>query len=357
MLLLTPRVSHPDSVFEIMGRTNQIDRGKNVAYWWDGDPAERYWVEIRKEPGTGTGVWCPTLDEDGSRDPWYELVASVRRDEVIYHWHAREHRFVGRSIAAANAQTNHRDAKYEVPVREFTPIAADVSLAQVRAQASALYRLRDELQRKHGSPLYLPFQFTKNRARLSFMSNYFAKLPSAMVESFFGPDGLAEHTLPVATEESPGPLAAPGADPRGFLLPFRPKSDTKYVVDLQGGRRIRSREHERLVNRCAAWLSHNGLQPARNAAVDLGLELPPVVIEAKVIGASWAKPIREAVGQLYEYRYFKVTDPASRLIFLADKRVPPSWVSYLERDREIGVVATIGNRFELSRLARRALRI
>jgi hypothetical protein len=30
-------------------------------------------------------------------------------------------------------------------------------------------------------------------------------------------------------------------------------------------------------------------------------------------------------------------------------------VSYLERDREIGVVAMIGNRFELSRLARGAL--
>jgi hypothetical protein len=295
-----------------------------VAYWWDGDPAERYWVEIRKEPGTGTGVWCPTLDEDGSRDPWYELVASVRRDEVVYHWNAREHRFVGRGIAAANARTNHRDAKYEVPLRAFTPIVAEVSLPQVRAQAAALYQLRTKLQRKHGSPLYLPFQFTKNRARLSFMSNYFAKLPSAMVKSFFGPDGLAEHTLPVATKESSegsaGALATLGVDPRGFLLPFRPKSDTKYVVDLQGGRRIRGREHERLVNKCAAWLSHKGLQPARNAAVDLGLEQPPVVIEAKVIGASWAKPIREAVGQLYEYRYFKVTDPASRLIFNAYHR-------------------------------------
>ena len=331
-----------------------------MAYWWDGNPAERYWVEIRKVPGTGTGVWCPTLDEDGSRDPWYELVASVRRDEIVYHWNAREHRFVGRSLAAANAQTNHRDAKYEVPLREFEPISAEISLTQVRAQAPALYQLRDELQRGHGSPLYLPFQFTKKRERLSFMSNYFAKLPVAMVESFFGADGLAGHMLPVVTEESnegtAGPIATPSADPRGFLLPFRPKSDTKYVVDLQGGRRIRSREHERLVNKCAVWLSRKGLQPARNAAVDLGLEQPPVVIEAKVISASWAKPIREAVGQLYEYRYFKVTDPASKLIFLADKRVPPSWIRYLERDREIGVVAMMGNRFELSRLARRALR-
>lgn len=192
------------------------------------------------------------------------------------------------------------------------------------------------------------------------MPNYFAKLTSEMVRTLFGPGGLAEGELAVAVDESDNTAAGlhpdVGMDSRGFLLPFRPKADTKYIVDLQGGRRIRSRAHERLVNRCAGWLSRNDLHPARNAAVDLGLEQPPVVIEAKVIGESWAKPIREAVGQLYEYRYFKVADPSSRLIFLADKRVPPSWVRYLERDRGIGVIAMLGNRVELSELARRALR-
>jgi hypothetical protein len=332
-----------------------------VAYWWEDNPTERYWVEIRKEPGTGTGLWCPTLDEDGSRDPWYELVSSVQRGEVIYHWNAREHRFVGRSVAAANARTNYREAKYEVPLREFTTIEADISLRQVRAKATDLYRMRDRLQREYGSPLYLPFQFTKDRARLSFMSNYFTKLTSEMVGTLFGPSGLAEDALPVAIDESGDTTGDSrlnvGTDSRGFLLPFRPKGDTNYIVDLQGGRRIRSRTHERLVNRCAGWLSRNKLHPARNAAVDLGLEQPPVVIEAKVIGESWAKPIREAVGQLYEYRYFKVTDPSSQLIFLADKRVPPTWVRYLERDRGIGVISMLHNRVELSKLARRALRI
>jgi hypothetical protein len=333
-----------------------------MAYWWDDNPAERYWVEIRKRPGTGEGLWCPTLDEDGTRDPWYELVSTVRRGEVVYHWNAREHRFVGKSIADADARTNRSRDVYEVPLREFTAIAADISLAEVRARATALYRIRNRLRQEHGSPLYLPFQFKKDRGQLSFMSNYFAKLPAEMVGLLFGPGGLAEDVLPIAIDESADDTTkdarvVPGQDSRGFLLPFRAKADTKYVVELQGGRRIRSRTHERLVNRCAGWLSRNDLHPARNAAVDLGLEQPPVVIEAKVIGASWAKSIREAVGQLYEYRYFKVADPASRLIFLADKRVPASWVRYLERDRDIGVISMRGNRVELSPLARRALRM
>jgi hypothetical protein len=333
-----------------------------MAYWWEENPAERYWVEIRKRPGTGEELWCPTLDEDRTRDPWYELVSTVRRGEVVYHWNAREHRFVGKSIAAADARTNRTKHRYEVPLSEFTAIAADVSLAEVRTRASALYRIRDRLKQEHGSPLYLPFQFKQDRNQLSFMSNYFAKLPVEVVGILFGPSGLAEDELPVAIDESAGDTTEDarlplGQDPRGFLLPFRAKADTKYVVDLQGGRRIRSRTHERLVNRCAGWLARNELHPARNAAVDLGLEEPPVVIEAKVIGASWAKSIREAVGQLYEYRYFKVADPASRLIFLADQRVPTSWVRYLERDREIGVMSMLGNRVELSPLARRALRM
>lgn len=77
------------------------DPRRLMAYWWDGDAQERFWVEIRKAPGIGTELICPTSDEDGGRDPWYELVAQVRAGAVIYHWSAREHRFVGRSEAAS----------------------------------------------------------------------------------------------------------------------------------------------------------------------------------------------------------------------------------------------------------------
>jgi hypothetical protein len=83
----------------------------------------------------------------------------------------------------------------------------------------------------------------------------------------------------------------------------------------------------------------------------LGLLDGTVIIEAKVV-KSWPTAIREAVGQLYEYRYFKVTDPATELIFLADQPVPADWVAYLESDREMGVMwpSTDGG-FVLSDLA------
>jgi hypothetical protein len=67
-------------------------------YWWDNDPQERYWVEIRKVPGTGKELRCALRDAAGRANPWYDLLDEVRANDIIYHWHARESRFVGQSV-------------------------------------------------------------------------------------------------------------------------------------------------------------------------------------------------------------------------------------------------------------------
>jgi hypothetical protein len=64
-----------------------------MSYWWDGDAHERFWVEIRHVPGIGESVWTSTRDRAGRRNPWWDLVGSVRAGEVIYHYSKRERRF------------------------------------------------------------------------------------------------------------------------------------------------------------------------------------------------------------------------------------------------------------------------
>ena len=72
--------------------------------------------------------------------------------------------------------------------------------------------------------------------------------------------------------------------PGGFLSPFKPRADTDYITHVSGGAFQRGRTtHETLVNDFAGWLASKGLLAASNAAIDLGLEHPPVIIEAKVI--------------------------------------------------------------------------
>ena len=331
--------------------------------WWDGNSREKYWVEIRRAEGIGTSLSSPNADVNGNQNGWYDLVSQVRRGDVIYHYNARESRFVGRSIAAENAWADKRRGEYGARLTQFSPILASVDLADIRAIADDIYGLRDRLVAKHGAPVYLPFQFIKDRTQLRMMSNYFAKLPRELVVMLFGADGLAEHALPKLPPLPGNAPALPedkelnvGVAPASFLDPFKAKADSDYVVGLIGGEHRRTRRHEKLVNDCAAWLQKQGLEPGRNAAVDLGTSNPKVIIEAKTVH-NWPLAIREAVGQLYEYRFFKVCDPTAGLIFLSSNEVPETWIQYLEKDRGIGVMWPKGAAFALSPLARKYLRL
>ena len=125
---------------------------------------------------------------------------------------------------------------------------------------------------------------------------------------------------------------------------------------VKGGPQQRGRAHETLVNNFSKWLIRRRFIPARNQAIDVAVETPPVIFEAEVVG-TWTHAVREAVGQLYEYRYWQIADPKAALVFLASKPVPDDWLHYLESDRGIGTAWPKGAGFELSRLARKGLGI
>jgi hypothetical protein len=124
----------------------------------------------------------------------------------------------------------------------------------------------------------------------------------------------------------------PGMPRRSFLHPFKAKADSSYVTEVVRGRGVRARRYERPINDCAEWLQAQGYEPMRNAAVDLGLEEPLVIIEGKTIGSQWAPPFRQVVSLIYEYRYFKVAAPNASLIFLSQEQVPAVWLHFLEKD-------------------------
>lgn len=327
--------------------------GGKPHYWWSGSPDERYWMEIRRVPGIGVDLWSSDHDEDGMPDPWYELLASVRAGEIVYHYSAREQRIVGRSITATAAVHDTAERTYRVVLKDFEPLDGSANLAALRDHADELYDLRDTLQARYGSPLYLPFQFYENRAQFRPMSNYFTKLPRSFVEVLFAES--SDDQGPANEEDAGREEVTPTPPGTAFLAPFKPKADTNYIVEIAKTRRTATRRHETLVNDFAAWLLARDLEPGRNAAIDLGLTEPPVIFEAKTINASWADAIRQAVGQLYEYRYFKIASPAAELVFLSEKPVPPAWLEYLERDRHIGAVWPEGGGWHFSPIALKAI--
>ena len=326
-------------------------------YWWRGSQRERFWVEIRRNPkGLGSVLRCPLRDEAGNRNAWYELLDAVQGGDWIYHWNAGQERFVGRSIVASPRAIDPQTGERIVALRGFLPFTVDVGLERVRMLGDQLRGARGALRARHPvTNLYLPFQFRADGLRL--MSNYFTKLPASMQRLLFGADGLAEDGLSDPPEEEGVPLPPAEQGHRGgFLRPFHQRADTDYVASVTGGRFKRGRTHETLVNDFASWLEVRGLAVASNAAIDLGLEQPPVIIEAKVVRPrAWAHAVREAVGQLYEYRYFQVVAPGSTLMFLASTDVPTRWLNYLDTDRRIAVAWRSKDGFTLSARARQAL--
>lgn len=55
--------------------------------WWDGEPSQRYWMEITDRNDLGADLRAPKLGLDG-RPKWhYELVREVAPGDIVFHWH------------------------------------------------------------------------------------------------------------------------------------------------------------------------------------------------------------------------------------------------------------------------------
>jgi hypothetical protein len=106
----------------------------------------------------------------------------------------------------------------------------------------------------------------------------------------------------------------------------------------------------------ARWLQTSGFEVQRNQAIDLAVRAPFIIIEAKILPDDTIQDqLRQAVGQLYEYRFFKCGSPEAQLMFLGSRPLPSEWVHYLETDRDITVAWRSSDHFELSAGARSAL--
>src|SRR5262245_33831745 len=70
-----------------------------MAYWWESDPTERYWVEITDRDDLGADLKCPQTDEAG-RDYWsYSLIHDITPGDTIFHYSTKGKSFRGASIA------------------------------------------------------------------------------------------------------------------------------------------------------------------------------------------------------------------------------------------------------------------
>ncbi|MET9377186.1 DUF3578 domain-containing protein [Streptomyces sp. NPDC002992] len=110
----------------------------------------------------------------------------------------------------------------------------------------------------------------------------------------------------------PGGHAHPVADP---LAHFKPKNSGEYVAQIKAHQQVKQRSHEKLIEDFGIYIKKRGYAPITlgQHPKDLVLRRPGAevepgeewLIEAKVVrNGNPTTAVREAIGQLYEYRHF-----------------------------------------------------
>ena len=136
---------------------------------------------------------------------------------------------------------------------------------------------------------------------------------------------------PGSVSSSSAPKTTGGSDP---LRQFAPKSDSDYVSHLTGKALVKSRRHETLVKEYGEHASSLGFSPATNVHPrDLTLvrNADEWLVEAKVVYRGNAtNAVRDAIGQLLQYRHFLyASDSPVLLVALFTEPVGDAYVEFL----------------------------
>jgi hypothetical protein len=316
-----------------------------VPHWWEGLSAERYWCETSHRQDVGTDLKCPQTDERG-RPFWsYSLIREILPGDIVFHYSPTVDAFIGASVAggpleerdivwtpsfkATRAQVATRRARpgWWLPLYGFRRASTPLTLERLREpqEQQWIHDWMNEKKREFGTTAS-PFHIY--RRLLRGVQAYITKVPLAFVNRWPQlsqlEDALAEREEELVRLNSSLPSA-------GSQTQFRPRSEQEYATFISGGIQRRSRRHERLVRLAAERLHEAGATVSNPHPRDLLVTDPVVIIfEAKIVGS--VDPIfavREAVGQLFEYRYF-VGPREAELCILLDAAPREGLVRYVE---------------------------
>lgn len=173
--------------------------------WWDADPEEIYWLEIRQEPvGLGEYLRAPKAAGDGNPSWSYELTSYVQPGDRVFHWHktpSGEPGILGWSEAKGPLETitwswQARGTRgrergvptvgptWNMPLTGFTELASPITRSELNARRSEVLQVIGDLARTYGTPIYAPFQNYGGR-ELRAQQGYLTKFPAALVALLF----------------------------------------------------------------------------------------------------------------------------------------------------------------------------
>lgn len=164
--------------------------------WWEGNPAEKYWMEITDRPDLGANLIAPTTAKGGKETFSYSLVNHVREGDVVFHWWKRTEpvAIVARSTVAgapalstitwtargsysAGARTTEA---FEAPLDRLTELDSVWTLEDLRMREGELRAAKDALAASVDGPIYFPWTFFVDQP-LRTTQGYLVKMPASVV--------------------------------------------------------------------------------------------------------------------------------------------------------------------------------
>lgn len=325
-----------------------------MGYWWDQLTTEKYWVEITDRPDIGADLKCPQTKK-GNQEYWsYSLIRAIWPGDIVFHYSTNERAFVGASVAGGpleeraivwvphgtSGRASEEDPKprpgWWLPLYGYSNASRRLTLMELQELDNQNWFLNwlegMEQQRKKGEIIAAPFQPYPRKIRAS--QGYLTKMPAVFVERWSQLSDLVDSLDREEEELVRLARVAPPSGAQAISLQngtFKPKSDEEYSAFIRGGFQRRSRKHESLVKNAADFLRDQGASISNPHPIDLLMTSPlKIIFEAKLIGnRSAGFGIREAIGQLYEYRHF-IGPKDSTLCVLLDAEPPELFVTYVE---------------------------
>ena len=77
-----------------------------MAEWWDGQPDERYWMEITARTDIGADLHAPVVNEASGSFWSYDLITDPRPGDLVYHYDSNRQAIVGYSEVVGEPWTD-----------------------------------------------------------------------------------------------------------------------------------------------------------------------------------------------------------------------------------------------------------